>query len=217
LAADGEEALAQLHAFQPDVITLDINMPGMGGLACLDRIMVERPCPVVMVSSLTAADADATLEAFRLGAVDFVAKPSKVSSLYMDELGAELLGVREVAVVADRELAALVVDRDGLSVLEEGAARGGVAHVADGAATRELPELLLAESVLHQAHGAVGVELLAVARDDPCRLLPAVLEGVQPEVGHVGRLGVTEDAEDAAHLLAKVALPDATRQRVGSC
>ena len=61
--------------FKPDVITLDIHMPQMDGLACLDRIMVERPCPVVMVSSLTAEGADATLEALRLGAVDFVAKP----------------------------------------------------------------------------------------------------------------------------------------------
>jgi two-component system chemotaxis response regulator CheB len=47
----------------------------MNGLECLDRIMVERPCPVVMVSSLTAEGADATLEALRLGAVDFVPKP----------------------------------------------------------------------------------------------------------------------------------------------
>ena len=50
-------------------------MPQMGGLECLDRIMVERPCPVVMVSSLTAEGADETLEALRLGAVDFVLKP----------------------------------------------------------------------------------------------------------------------------------------------
>ena len=56
-------------------MTLDIHMPQMDGLACLDRIMVERPCPVVMVSSLTADGAEATVEALRLGAVDFVAKP----------------------------------------------------------------------------------------------------------------------------------------------
>ena len=74
-ARNGLEALRPLEAFQPDVITLDIHMPQMDGLACLDRIMVERPCPVVMVSSLTAEGAEATLEALRLGAVDFVAKP----------------------------------------------------------------------------------------------------------------------------------------------
>lgn len=50
-ARNGREALAQLGEFAPDVITLDINMPEMDGLTCLDRIMIERPCPVVMVSS----------------------------------------------------------------------------------------------------------------------------------------------------------------------
>jgi two-component system chemotaxis response regulator CheB len=66
-ARDGVEALEQVHAFKPDVITLDVQMPRMDGLSCLDRIMVERPCPVVMVSSLTAEGADATLEALELG------------------------------------------------------------------------------------------------------------------------------------------------------
>lgn len=86
-ARDGVEALEQIHAFKPDVVTLDVQMPRMNGLACLDRIMVERPCPVVMVSSLTAEGADATLEALELGAVDFVAKPSGVVSLAIDDFG----------------------------------------------------------------------------------------------------------------------------------
>ncbi len=90
-SANGLDALEQLKSFSPDVVTLDVHMPQMDGLACLDRIMVEKPTPVVMVSSLTAADADATLEAFRLGAVDFVAKPSGAASLYIDALAPELL------------------------------------------------------------------------------------------------------------------------------
>ena len=51
-ARNGLEALALLEEFKPDVITLDVQMPQMDGLQCLDRIMVQRPCPVVMVSSL---------------------------------------------------------------------------------------------------------------------------------------------------------------------
>jgi two-component system chemotaxis response regulator CheB len=90
-ARDGLEALAKAAVFQPDVITLDVHMPQMDGLACLDRLMIERPCPVVMVSSLTAADADATLEALRLGAVDFVAKPSGAVSIHMEEWGPQLV------------------------------------------------------------------------------------------------------------------------------
>jgi two-component system chemotaxis response regulator CheB len=90
-ARDGLEALAQLDAFRPDVVTLDIHMPRLDGLACLDRIMVEHPCPVVMVSSLTADGAETTLEALRLGAVDFVAKPAGAISLHIEELTAGLV------------------------------------------------------------------------------------------------------------------------------
>jgi two-component system chemotaxis response regulator CheB len=85
-ARDGAEAIELLHRFGPDVITLDVQMPKLDGLACLDRIMVERPCPVVMVSSLTEAGADISLEAMQLGAVDFIAKPQGALSLAMDEL-----------------------------------------------------------------------------------------------------------------------------------
>jgi len=90
-AHNGLEALELLAAFKPDVVTLDIHMPQMDGLACLDRIMIERPCPVVMVSSLTAEGAEATLRALRLGAIDFVAKPEGAISLHIDELTDELI------------------------------------------------------------------------------------------------------------------------------
>jgi two-component system chemotaxis response regulator CheB len=92
VARNGVEALQQLDEFQPAVVTLDVHMPQMGGLECLDRIMLERPCPVVMVSSLTAAGAEETLEALRLGAVDFVLKPEGAVSLRIDEFAPTLLG-----------------------------------------------------------------------------------------------------------------------------
>jgi two-component system chemotaxis response regulator CheB len=90
-ARDGTEALVELHAFRPDVITLDVQMPGMDGLGCLDRIMLERPCPVVMVSALTAEGAEATLQALALGAVDFIAKPDGAVSLALDAFAPLLL------------------------------------------------------------------------------------------------------------------------------
>ncbi|MES2605702.1 MAG: chemotaxis-specific protein-glutamate methyltransferase CheB [Pseudomonadota bacterium] len=90
-ARNGLEALEQLESFRPDVITLDVNMPQMDGLECLDRIMLQRPCPVVMVSSLTAEGADATFDALRLGAVDFVSKPSGAVSLRIDEFAPALV------------------------------------------------------------------------------------------------------------------------------
>src|ERR687889_377062 len=90
-ARNGLEALEQLQTFKPEVITLDVNMPGMDGLACLDRIMLERPCPVVMVSSLTEAGASVTLQAFELGAVDFITKPERAISLEMETLAPRLI------------------------------------------------------------------------------------------------------------------------------
>lgn len=89
-ARNGLEALALLDEFQPDVVTLDVQMPEMGGLECLDRIMVQRPCPVVMVSSVTAEGAAATLDALQLGAVDFMAKPAGAVSLRIDEFAPTL-------------------------------------------------------------------------------------------------------------------------------
>jgi two-component system chemotaxis response regulator CheB len=91
IARDGVEALAHLTTFRPDVVTLDVHMPQMDGLACLDRIMIERPTPVVMVSSLTAEGAEETLEALRLGAVDFVAKPEGAVSLRIHEVAPDLI------------------------------------------------------------------------------------------------------------------------------
>lgn len=86
-ARNGQEALEIVEIFQPDVVTLDINMPEMNGLACLDRIMLQRPCPVVMISALTEEGAEQTLIALDMGAVDFVAKPTRAVSLEIDELG----------------------------------------------------------------------------------------------------------------------------------
>lgn len=97
---NGAEALAELDRFDPDVITLDINMPVMDGLTCLSRIMVQRPKPVVMVSSLTAEGAEATLQSLSLGAVDFVRKPDGSISLSIDRICAELRAKVRAAVGA---------------------------------------------------------------------------------------------------------------------
>lgn len=91
VARDGEDALAQLAEVAPDVITLDINMPGLDGLACLDRIMLERPTPVVMFSALTDEGAQETLDALELGAIDFVLKPTGAVTLKVDQFAQVLV------------------------------------------------------------------------------------------------------------------------------
>lgn len=74
-AVDPFEAREMIKQFAPDVLTLDIEMPKMDGIAFLKNLMRLRPMPVVMISTLTEAGAPKTLEALELGAVDFIAKP----------------------------------------------------------------------------------------------------------------------------------------------
>ncbi|MDF1719894.1 MAG: chemotaxis response regulator protein-glutamate methylesterase [Minwuia sp.] len=75
-ARDPYVARELIKKTNPDVLTLDIEMPRMDGLGFLEKIMTLRPMPVVMVSSLTQKGADATMQALELGAVDFVSKPA---------------------------------------------------------------------------------------------------------------------------------------------
>src|SRR3954470_23255364 len=74
-ASDPYVAREMIRSKNPDVITLDVEMPRMDGIDFLSKLMRLRPMPVVMVSTLTERGADVTLRALELGAVDFVAKP----------------------------------------------------------------------------------------------------------------------------------------------
>ncbi|CAK0778429.1 protein-glutamate methylesterase/protein glutamine deamidase [Gammaproteobacteria bacterium] len=74
-AADPYQAREKIKALEPDVLTLDVEMPRMDGLDFLERLMRLRPMPVVMVSSLTERDSEVTFRALELGAVDVVSKP----------------------------------------------------------------------------------------------------------------------------------------------
>jgi len=91
IAHNGTEGVEKLVQWQPDVVTLDINMPQMDGLTALSLMMAARPTPVVMVSSLTEEGALATFEALALGAVDFITKPGGTISLSIDEIEQQLL------------------------------------------------------------------------------------------------------------------------------
>ena len=76
VAKDGLNAVQQVAALDPDVVTLDVEMPVMNGLEALQRIMRDHPRPVIMFSALTAEGAEATLDALALGAFDYVPKPA---------------------------------------------------------------------------------------------------------------------------------------------
>ncbi|KUO52796.1 MAG: hypothetical protein APF76_02350 [Desulfitibacter sp. BRH_c19] len=94
-ARDGEDALVKIERYKPDVVTMDVEMPGLDGLSTLKLIMCEHPLPVVMLSSVTTAGARQTIEALSLGAVDFVAKPANRHEL--STLASELIEVVKTA------------------------------------------------------------------------------------------------------------------------
>jgi len=89
-AVDPIDARNKIKTLNPDVVTLDIEMPNMNGLAFLDKLMRLHPIPVVMVSTLTTKGASETLLALELGAVDFVAKPSHDLAGGLEAFGANL-------------------------------------------------------------------------------------------------------------------------------
>ena len=74
-AMNRQGAIEQARRTQPDVMILDIEMPGMNGLEVLDYLMAQDPLPIIMLSSMTEEGAEVTLQALERGAVDFIAKP----------------------------------------------------------------------------------------------------------------------------------------------
>jgi two-component system chemotaxis response regulator CheB len=89
-ASDPYIARDRIKALNPDVITLDVEMPNMDGVTFLRKIMTLRPMPVVMVSTLTQAGTEITLEALEIGAVDFIAKPTTDVANALAAMTAEL-------------------------------------------------------------------------------------------------------------------------------
>lgn len=98
LARDGVEAISKVQELNPDVVTLDVEMPIMNGIAALEVIMEKCPVPVIMVSSLTAQGAQETFDALELGALDYIPKNLEALSVNIVRLKTELIAkVRAVA------------------------------------------------------------------------------------------------------------------------
>ncbi|TKX80580.1 chemotaxis-specific protein-glutamate methyltransferase CheB [Halorubrum sp. SD626R] len=108
-AGDGAEALSVVAETRPDVVTMDVEMPGMGGLEAVERLMAETPTPVLMLSAHTAEGAEVTFEALERGAVDFFSKPGGEVSTGVSRESDRL--VEAVRSVADADLDAATRDR----------------------------------------------------------------------------------------------------------
>lgn len=134
-APEPATARQMIKDLAPDVLTLDVEMPGMNGLEFLERIMRLRPMPVVMVSTLTQRGADVTLEALELGAVDFFPKPTSNVAALLEAGAPELVAkikaaasarVRPRSTVAASAPAANDGFDPGEAVIAIGASTGGV-------------------------------------------------------------------------------------------
>jgi two-component system chemotaxis response regulator CheB len=135
-ADDPYVARDRIKALNPDVVTLDVEMPHMDGITFLRKIMTLRPMPVIMISTLTQAGADVTLEALEIGAVDFVAKPSsdaaKALPALAGELQAKVKAAARTRIATRAAMAAIPIKKSTRSVrpngkiIAIGASTGGV-------------------------------------------------------------------------------------------
>jgi two-component system chemotaxis response regulator CheB len=111
-AASGEIALRKLEKERPDVVTMDLDMPGIGGVETIARIMRDRPTSVIVLSALAQKGADQTIQALEKGAVDFIQKPSASVSGGVALVARELLEkVKEAARVDPARVGALASER----------------------------------------------------------------------------------------------------------
>jgi len=160
-APDPLVAREKIKTLNPDVMTLDVEMPGMDGLAFLERLMTLRPMPVVMVSSLTARGAAVTLRALELGAVDVVCKPSDAAAGGLAARRGELIDKVKAAAVArlrprgdaarpqPQKLAVTQIYRSSERLVAIGASTGGVEALRDiiVALPADAPPVVIAQHI----------------------------------------------------------------------
>jgi two-component system chemotaxis response regulator CheB len=100
-ARDGREAVAAVADHDPDVVTMDVEMPGMDGIEATERIMAEQPTPILMLSAHTDEDAEVTFQALDSGALDFFRKPGGEVSMEMSRLEDQLVDTVKTVAAAD--------------------------------------------------------------------------------------------------------------------
>ncbi len=171
---DGEEGLELVRKFNPDVVTLDIEMPRMDGLTALRHIMMEMPRPVLMVSSLTTEGAEATLKALDLGAVDFI--PKQLSKVSLDIIKIEQDLLLKVKTMAKRKVHPLGRPRPMPTLERPGEAGHGLTAKYEGPLVRPQGRLIrdvVAIGVSTGGPPAVQRILSALPEDFPAGILIA--------------------------------------------
>jgi two-component system chemotaxis response regulator CheB len=189
-APNGELALSKIEKYQPDVITMDMEMPGIGGLSAVQQIMDRRPTPIVMLSAFAKEGAEKTVQALELGAVDFIAKPTGSLSGGVESIAAPLIDKVKAAakVRMNRRKAPISVTDFGYGERRSAKTRayidrgtqGAVELIAIGASTGGpvalkqmlslLPEELPAGIVIVQHMPPVFTQAFAKRLDTLCKL-----------------------------------------------
>ncbi|MEP6493044.1 MAG: chemotaxis response regulator protein-glutamate methylesterase [bacterium] len=197
-ARNGFDALKQIHALNPDLVTLDVDMPELDGLNALGYIMSETPRPVVMLSAgTTSGGHEAALRALELGAVDFVLKPSGSISLDLRIITDRLIGALRVASEANpaglRQLARPTVDTAAVRAVPGGRATQAVVIACSTGGPRALAAIIprlpraLPTAVLVVQHMPAGfTKSFAQRLDGMSPMLVTEAEDGEPVVnGHV--------------------------------
>jgi len=160
LAVDGQDGVDKVRELRPDVVTLDIHMPRMGGLEALQIIMTANPVPVLLLSSLTREGAEVTLRGLELGAMDFVDKSSVQGNMNLLNLAEELTAkVRAMAKVPRKRLRERPGQPAGERLKARVSGRPGVELVAIGTSTGGPPAL---QSIIPRLPGALTSTILIV-------------------------------------------------------
>ncbi|MDZ4179819.1 MAG: chemotaxis response regulator protein-glutamate methylesterase [Coriobacteriia bacterium] len=184
----GEAALDAVLRHNPDVITLDIVLPGIDGLTVLEQIMAAHPVPVLMLSSLTTRDAEVTLNALEKGAVDVVAKPAVYMHMDMPTIANELVDkIRAAAGVNMDHLGARPTPLEGESPLAPPTAKSALEAVIIGASTGGPPALTMLVNALPADFPAA----LLLVQHMPPRFTAALAE----RLDHTCRLPVKEASD----------------------
>jgi two-component system chemotaxis response regulator CheB len=219
-AADGHDAIRQVHALNPDVVTLDVQMPGLDGLQVLGYIMSEAPRAVIM---LTAAGEphgdDLTLRALELGAVDFVRKPAPDEGLHADALRDRLMDALRGALTVNLSAASVLarpVRARGRAALPTRPATRVVALAASTGGPRALAEVVpalppdLGAAVLIAQHMPAGFTSSLAERLDRRSALP-VAEAKDGDVLMENRVYV---APGGRHLVVSSGIDGAWRLEI---
>lgn len=207
-ARDGEEGVEMARRLKPDLVTMDIEMPRMDGLAALREIMKTDPIPVMMVSSLTTDGASATLDALEMGAVDFIPKQLSYVSLDIVKIKEDLLA--KIKDIARRK-----------GILMAQARRANFARLSDTRApagatrpSRRTADPLAPLRSLRKRNHAVGIIAVGSSTGGP----PA-LQAVIPRLPHNLPVGVviaqhmpatfTQSMAERLNTLSKVSVKEA--------